>query len=139
MGKQGHRIVFRCPGNLQHWEKQKYVQHHSIPTSQMRGALAKENSARSTQCCLSNHQTTKPRIAPMVTGKISATETGATSGSAFHGLGQYSKRGKYVDLGKSLLIQFLINSDSSFMYWKKKRGKSNIENPKDLSWWQNIT
>lgn len=49
----------------------------------------------------------------------------------FMGQVNISTRGKYVHLGKSLLIQFLISSDSP--------GESNIENPKDLNRWLNIT
>lgn len=46
-----------------------------------------------------------------------------------------SKKGKYVNLGNSLLNQFLINSDSPIMY----KGGNNTENLGNFNWWQSIT
>lgn len=119
MGRHGHLIEPRCIESLQHWQKEKYVQPHSTPTPQMRGTSAKEK-IQTTQCCQSHHQTTKPWFAPMVKGKISANEKvnerGALQDNTCMGQVNISTREKYVDLGKSLLIQFLMNSESPFMY-----------------------
>lgn len=65
----------------------------------------------------------------MVKGKISANEKTNVK-EATHGTDQDSKRQKYVDLGNSLLPQLLINSDFPFTH----KGKSNTENPGNLTW-----